>query len=139
MSVMFKVFFLGVLCISLLGAPDTLAETSNTPTILKQRNILVAARGELQTTIRNAEQKLHQIERDRYDKLEELEQLYTAYRAVSPRYSFSKDANNEIAAQAASLNLIEKNRADCLADLDCLYASLSRLSSEIAKDDKGLQ
>lgn len=139
LGLLMKSLFVTTLLALLLAAPFVSAQTNDKQVLVKQRGILLSQRVELQTTVHNAEQHLRQLDRDRYDKLEELEQLYKAYKAVNPKYAFSAAAGDEIAAQTSSLNIIQKERSDCLEELDCLYAGLSKLNGEIANCDKAIK
>jgi chromosome segregation ATPase len=128
---------LTLLLIMFLGAPCVFAQTSD-PALLKQKNLLSSRLENLRRNIHGLEQSLHELDRARRDKLEELEQLYAAYRDVNKRFSFSSDIQAEMAVRSTDLHAIEKERSDCLEELDCLYASLSRLNGDIKDCDKAL-
>lgn len=131
--------FLAILLIPLLQASQAFAQTSNDPVLANKRSILLSRRAQFQKEIQSSTQRLHQVDRDRSDKLEELEQLYAASRAVNPRTSFSKDIADEMAARSRDLRTIERKRSDCLEELDSLYVGLSRLLGDIADCDKALR
>lgn len=115
----------------LLSTPSVFAQSSDA-LVLKKKNLLQSKRDELQRSIHGIELRLHDIDRNRYDKLEEIEQLSAAYRDVSKRNLFSADIKAAIAGRSDDLHAVEKERSDCLEELDSLYSSLTRLNGDIA-------
>lgn len=130
-------FLIVLLCVSFASIQAN-AQVTKDPALVKQRVFLLSRRTALQDAIHGKEQQLHQLERDRNDKLEELEQLYTARRAME-RYRFSKDISDEISIQTTELRTLERARSDCLEELDCLHLGLSKLNGDIADCDKALR
>lgn len=127
-----------ILLVILLGLPGALAQTTDAA-LSKLQVMLLSRRSELQKDIHNIEQRLRVLDKDYRDKLEELEQLYAASRAVDARFAVSSDINKEIAVRSAALSAIAKDRSDCLEQLDCLYAGLAKMNREIADCDKALR
>ncbi len=119
--------------ISLCVSPkEQAACASNDPLMAKRQEALLGKRADLERQLQNLELRLRQIELDRKDKLEELEQLYRAHFDLSQKHSFSRDIENEIASQSTNLRRIEVQRSDCLEDLDALYRGFAQINHDVA-------
>lgn len=110
----------------------TPARASDDAPATKRQESLIKQRSDTQQELQTVERRLHQLELDRKDKLEELEQLYKAHSDLDQRHSFSKDIEDEIASQTRNLQRIEQHRSDSLEELDELYRGLSQINREIA-------
>ncbi len=98
----------------------------------KKQEALIYQRSELQKQIQNVQRSLRQVELDRNDKLEELEQLYRARAELAQRHSFNKSIDDAISEGAHALRLIESQRRDCLEELEALYQGLSQVNGDLA-------
>ena len=123
----------------MLMIPPFAAQASSDPVQLQRQEALLSQkRSEVQEQIRNAERRLHQLETNRNDKLEELGELCRARADLNSRRGFNKDIDNEIADQTSNLRHIEVQRSDCLEELDGLCQVFLQINRDIAKCDKEL-
>lgn len=102
------------------------------PAILKRLSKLLENRSYVERQIENAKRRLHKLELDRGDKLEELGELYRARAELSQRRQFTESIEAEIASQKGALHRIEMKRSDCLEELDGLYRGLSQIDHDVA-------
>lgn len=126
-----------ILSLALLCAPPVPAQPADSAALLRQQSMLLSRRADVSRNIEQAKQRLLVLDRDRQDRLEELEQLYVADRAV--RTGFSPEIKKEIALRASELRAVETERSDCLEVLDSLFAGLTRLNDDIGGVDKALR
>ena len=116
-----------------LSMPCVGAAANGDPLILKRQEALLSKRADVQFQIQKTERRLHQIELDRKDKLEELDGLYRAHSDLVRQQATSSAIENEIAEQTRILRNIEQQRSDCLEELDGLFCGLSQINREVAE------
>ncbi|MBX9693576.1 MAG: hypothetical protein K2Z81_14400 [Cyanobacteria bacterium] len=124
--------------IMLSGIAYAPARANDDPALIKQQEALLHKKTTIEQQIRNAQQRLRQLDQDRRDKLEELGELHRALAELSQRRQISKDVENEIASQTSALHRIEEQRSDCLEELEGLYFGLTQINRDVAQCDKKL-
>ncbi len=127
---------IAILMIMSLPTIANLPAQANDDPLLKQQKALLNTRVYVEQQIRNAQQRLRQLDQDRRDKLEELGELHRAHAELSQRRQLSKDVENEIASQTSNLHRIEQQRSDCLEELEGLYCGLTEINRDVADLDK---
>lgn len=122
--------------LSHLGIANMSALAADNQSSLKQQEVLLTRRAQVQQQIHNTEQRLRQLDMDRTDKLEELGELNRAHAELAQKRQITKALEDEIALQTDNLRRIEEQRSDCLEELDGLYIGLSEINHDVADSSK---